>query len=123
MSCENSGCPRQDSNLRHICLALMGPPGWLLCQLGDPTPARLRGFRLLGRCLGQMSYREASVFGPMRPLIIFGLNASFQGAGYVGRPIRTVYNSTEIRRHQCHVINQINLESTLFTRPRRITCS
>ena len=58
-------------------LALMGPPGWLRCQLWT-TPAWLRGFRLLGRCIGQMSYREVSVFGPMRSLLIFGLTPAFR---------------------------------------------
>ena len=60
-----------------ICLALMGPRGRLLCQLWD-HPAWLRGFGLLGRCIVPMSYREASVFGPMRSLMIFGLTPAFR---------------------------------------------
>ena len=42
------------------------------------TPAWLRGFGLLGRCIVPMSYREASVFGPMRSLMIFGLTPAFR---------------------------------------------
>ena len=39
---------------------------------------QLRGFGLLGRCIVPMSYREASVFGPMRSLMIFGLTPAFR---------------------------------------------
>jgi len=42
------------------------------------TPAWLPGFRLLGRCIGQMSYREVSVFGPVRSPVIFGLTPAFR---------------------------------------------
>ena len=55
-----------------ICLALMGPRGRLLCHYGTTRRGcgQLRGFGLLGRCIVPMSYREASVFGPMRSLMI-----------------------------------------------------
>jgi len=40
----------------------MGPPGWRVCQLWDHPGVAWRGFfRLLGRCIGLMSYREVSV--------------------------------------------------------------
>src|SRR6476469_11065786 len=37
------------------------------------TPVWLRGFGLLGRRIVPISYREASVFGPMGSQMIFGL--------------------------------------------------
>jgi len=63
-----------------ICLALMGPRGRLLCHYGTTRRGcgQLRGFGLLGRCIVPMSYREASVFGPMRSLMIFGLTPAFR---------------------------------------------
>jgi transposase len=38
----------------------MGPPCWLFASYGT-TPAWLRGFRSLGRCISGMSYREVTV--------------------------------------------------------------
>jgi hypothetical protein len=55
-----------DGTTRLAALPVMGPPAWL------------RGFGLLGRCMVPMSYREASVFGPMRSLMIFGLTPAFR---------------------------------------------
>ena len=45
---------------RTACLPLMGPPGWCFASYGT-TPRGVGIFRLLGRCIGQMSYREVSV--------------------------------------------------------------
>ena len=63
------------------CLALMEPPGRLLCQLWD-HPGVAAGFPvarpLYDSCIGQMSYREVSVFSPMRSLTIFGLTPVFR---------------------------------------------
>ena len=40
--------------------------------------AWLWGFGLLGRCIVPTSYRETSVFGPMRSLILFELTPAFR---------------------------------------------
>ena len=36
------------------------------------------GFRMLGRCIVPTSYRETSVFGPVRSLILFELTPAFR---------------------------------------------
>ena len=64
--------------VQNICLALMGPRGWLLCQLSD-HPGVAAGFGVLGRCIVPISYREALVRGPMRSLMIFGFTQVFRG--------------------------------------------
>jgi hypothetical protein len=66
-----------------ICFALMGPVAGCFASYGT-TPAWLRGFGLLGRCIVPMSYREASVSGPMRSQMIFGLTPAFGRSRPVG---------------------------------------